>query len=57
MAENINSLEDLAQFHKNLPAGQLKNDTKRLIDEYVLQAETMNIDIVKTLKKYFTLRD
>lgn len=57
MAENINSLEDLAQFHKNLPVGQLKNDVRKLMDEYVLEADKMRVDITRTLKKYFTMRD
>jgi hypothetical protein len=57
IATKVNSLEDLAQFYTNLPAGSLKNDVKKLLDEYTKQANENGIDIPRTLKNFFTMRD
>jgi hypothetical protein len=34
LAINVNSLEDLAQFYTNLPAGRLKQEVKKLLEEF-----------------------
>jgi hypothetical protein len=34
LAINVNSLEDLAQFYTNLPAGRLKQEVKKLLEDF-----------------------
>jgi hypothetical protein len=57
LATNINSLEDIAQFYTNLPAGKLKQEVKKLLEEYTKQANENAVDIPRTLKNFFTMRD
>lgn len=57
LATNINSLEDLAQFYTNLPSGKLKQEVKKLLAEYTKQATDNAVDIPRTLKNFFTMRD
>jgi hypothetical protein len=57
LAERINSLEDLAALYSNLPTGKLKNEVKQLMNEYISLANSQDIDIPRTMKKFFTLKD
>ena len=34
LAINVNSLEDLAQFYTNLPTGRLKQEVKKLLEDF-----------------------
>jgi len=40
LAERINALEDLAALYSNLPKGNLKNEVKQLMDEYISLADS-----------------
>ncbi len=34
LAVNVNATEDLAQFYTNLPAGRLKQEVKKLLEDF-----------------------
>jgi hypothetical protein len=57
LAINVNALEDLGQFFTNLPAGKLRDEVKKLLNEYAKQGNDNSIDIPRTLVKFFTMRD
>lgn len=57
LAININAIEDLAQLYTNLPASRLKQQVKKLLNEYTKQGNANSIDIPRTLVKFFTMRD
>jgi hypothetical protein len=57
LAVNINAIEDLAQFYTNLPAGKLRDEVKKLLNEYAKQGNGKSIDIPRTLVNFFTMRD
>jgi FKBP-type peptidyl-prolyl cis-trans isomerase (trigger factor) len=47
----------MAQLYTNLPAGSLKKEVRQLLEEYTQQANQNGIDIPRTLKNFFTMRD
>jgi len=56
IASKINTLENLCQLYSTAPE-PLKSETLKLIRENIKFAKDKNVDIPRTLSKFFVIKD